>query len=149
MTNRLDEPMEILLVEDNPGDVRLTREAFREVPTDVTLCVCTDGDDALEELRDRSTSDSIPVPDLTLLDLNLPRTNGFEFLEEIQDDPVLARIPVLVLTSSNAGDDILESYELAANAYLTKPTDPAEFSTMVEAVVDFWFRQATLPPATA
>ncbi|WP_049923492.1 response regulator [Halopiger djelfimassiliensis] len=146
MNNRPDEPVEILLIEDNPGDIRLTREAFSDLSTDVTLSVSTDGDDALELLARRYADDTASVPDLVLLDLNLPRMSGFEFLEAVQADPTLSRLPVLVLTSSNAYEDVLESYELAANAYLTKPTDPAEFASIAETVVEFWFRQAALPP---
>ncbi|MXV64305.1 response regulator [Natronorubrum sp. JWXQ-INN-674] len=147
MTSRLEEPIEILLVEDNPGDVRLTEEAFKELPSETTIHVATDGDEALEFLSGKRSDDaSASLPDLVLLDLNLPRMGGLEFLDTIQDDPKLTRMPVLVLTSSNAIEDVLESYELAANAYLTKPTDPDEYASMVEAVADFWFQRAALPP---
>ena len=146
MSDRLTEPIEILLVEDNPGDVRLIQEAFKELETDVTLCAVTDGDEALDLLANRREDETASVPDLILLDLNLPRMGGLEFLETIQEDAGFARLPVLVLTSSNACEDILESYELAANAYLTKPTDPAEFTSMVETVAEFWFERAALPP---
>ncbi|MEY7847639.1 response regulator [Natrarchaeobius sp. A-rgal3] len=147
MTDRFEDSIEILLVEDNPGDVRLTQEAFKELSTDVRIRVATDGETALEKLGLRNGTDPGSLPDLVLLDLNLPRTNGFEFLETVRAEPVLTRLPVLVLTSSNAHEDILESYELAANAYLTKPTGPDEYSAMVRAVVEFWFEQVTLPPA--
>lgn len=146
MTDRFDDPIEILLVEDNPGDVRLTQEAFKQLSTETTIHVATDGDEALEFLTDRRDSDPDTVPDLVLLDLNLPRMNGLEFLETIKGDATLTRIPVLVLTSSEAVEDILESYELSANAYLTKPTDPAEYAAMVEAVSEFWLHKAALPP---
>ena len=146
MSEHPEEPIEILLVEDNPGDVRLIQEAFKELETDVTLCAVTDGDEALEILATRRSDETASVPDLILLDLNLPRMGGLEFLEAIQEDAGFARLPVLVLTSSNACEDILESYELAANAYLTKPTDPAEFTSMVETVAEFWFKRAALPP---
>lgn len=146
MNDRLEEPIEILLVEDNPGDVRLIQEAFKELSTDVTLCAVTDGDEALEVLSNRRADESASIPDLVLLDLNLPRMGGLEFLEAIQETPAFARLPVLVLTSSNACEDVLESYELAANAYLTKPTDPDEFTSMVETVAEFWFKRAALPP---
>ncbi|RKD97443.1 response regulator [Halopiger aswanensis] len=145
MSDRLTEPVEILLVEDNPGDVRLIQEAFKELPTEVTLCVVTDGDDALTLLQNRR-AEAAALPDLVLLDLNLPRMGGLEFLEAIQDEPAFARLPVLVLTSSEAYEDVLESYELAANAYLTKPTDPDEFSSMVETIAEFWFQRVALPP---
>ncbi|GAB3664862.1 response regulator [Halopiger thermotolerans] len=146
MSDRFTEPVEILLVEDNPGDVRLIQEAFAALPTEVTLCVVTDGDDALALLEDRWNGGETALPDLVLLDLNLPRVGGLEFLETIQDEPAFARLPVLVLTSSEAHEDVLESYELAANAYLTKPTDPDEFASMVETIAEFWFRRAALPP---
>lgn len=146
MTDRLEEAIEILLVEDNPGDVRLTQEAFKGLSTETTIHVAIDGDEALEFLSRRRDADSDSVPDIVLLDLNLPRMGGLEFLEAIQEEPELARTPVLVLTSSNAIEDVLESYELAANAYLTKPTDPDEYAAMVEAVAEFWFQRAALPP---
>lgn len=145
MNGCLEKPIEILLVEDNPGDVRLIQEAFTELSTDLTLCAVSDGDKALEVLSTRRADESATLPDLVLLDLNLPRMGGLEFLETIQETPELARLPVLVLTSSNACEDVLESYELAANAYLTKPTDPNEFTSMVETVAEFWFRRAALP----
>ena len=147
MSDGLEEPIDILLVEDNPGDVRLTQFAFSDIAIDAELVVATDGDEALEILSSRREEGNTALPDLILLDLNLPRMGGFEFLEAIQDDAELARIPILILTSSNACEDIVESYELAANAYLTKPTDPDEYTEMVEAVTDFWFRRAALPPA--
>ncbi|WP_137290143.1 response regulator [Natronorubrum halophilum] len=146
MSNRIEDPIEILLVEDNPGDVRLTQEAFKQLSTETIIHVAIDGDEAFDFLSSRYDSDTELVPDLVLLDLNLPRMGGLEFLETVQDDPNLSRVPVLVLTSSNAIEDVLESYELAANAYLTKPTDPDEYAAMVEAVADFWFQRAALPP---
>lgn len=144
MTKVLEEPIEILLVEDNPGDVRLTEVAFEELDIPVELSVATDGNEALEFLSERR-DEPLALPELVLLDLNLPRTGGFEFLEAIQDDAELARIPILVLTSSTACEDVVESYDLAANAYLTKPTDPNEYTDMVAVVADFWFRRAALP----
>ena len=147
MSKCFEEPVEILLVEDNPGDVRLVEVALRDLSIDTELDVATDGTQALETLSRRLRDDSIP--DLVLLDLNLPRMGGFEFLEEVQDQSALARIPILVLTSSNACEDVVESYERAANAYLTKPTDPDEYIEMVETVADFWFEQVALPPTHA
>ncbi|AXR81605.1 response regulator [Natrarchaeobaculum sulfurireducens] len=147
MSTRFEEPVEILLVEDNPGDVRLVEIALRELSTDTELDVATDGTKALETLSGCLRNES--VPDLVLLDLNLPRMGGFEFLDEIQDQPALARIPILVLTGSNACEDVAESYERAANAYLTKPADPAAYIEMVEAVADFWFDRVALPPTCA
>jgi len=139
------EPVTILLVEDNPGDVRLIREAFKSAGFATTFHTVTDGDAALEFLREQAAVESGPDLDLMLLDLNLPRTSGFDVLEEIKDDPTLASLPVLVLTSSEATEDIVRSYELCANAYLTKPTDPGEFVDIGRAVESFWINEATLP----
>lgn len=149
MTSADGEQVEILLVEDNPGDVRLIEEAFKELSITVALEAVPDGDEGLELLRERVEDASASVPDVVLLDLNLPRMDGFEFLEELRSDPDIARLPVLVLTSSEASDDVLESYELSANAYLTKPTDPAEYASMVQAVAEFWFKRAALPTLSA
>ncbi|AFO56134.1 MULTISPECIES: response regulator [Natrinema] len=139
-------PGSLLLVEDNPGDVRLIEEAFKSAGFDTTFHAIPDGDAALEFLQERAATASGPDIDLVLLDLNLPGTDGFEVLETIRDDPNLASLPVLVLSSSAATEDIVRSYELAANAYLTKPTDPSEFADIWRAVEAFWFDEATLPP---
>ncbi|ELY42429.1 response regulator [Natronorubrum sulfidifaciens] len=149
MIPRLETPIELLLVEDNPGDVRLIQDAFEQLPAETTINVTSDGNDALEFLSARYDHPTAPVPDLILLDLNLPRMGGFEFLETIQADSRFASLPILVVTSSTATEDVLESYERAANAYLTKPTDPDEYVAMVEAVAAFWFQQAALPPVTS
>lgn len=141
------ETIDLLLVEDNPGDVRLTEEAFNEIATDITLHVAMDGADALEMLDDWRTDPSESIPDLVLLDLNLPRMGGFEFLETIRDDPDSTNLPVIVLTSSEATEDVQESYRKSANAYLTKPTAPDEFVSIARAVETFWFEQAALPQA--
>lgn len=141
-----EEPIRILLVEDNPGDVRLVREAFDQVSAETSIRAVTDGADALESLRDRRSADA-GLPDLVLLDLNLPRVDGFSVLEEIETDPELARIPCIILTGSNAREDIRKSYELAANTYLTKPSDPDEFVSLASSIEQFWFRHAVLPPA--
>ncbi|SFC06835.1 Response regulator receiver domain-containing protein [Halobiforma haloterrestris] len=143
------ERVEILLVEDNPGDVRLIEEAFKELSITVTLEAVSDGDEGLDFLYERVEDAAASVPDFVLLDLNLPRMDGFEFLEAVRNDPDLARLPVLVLTSSKASDDVLESYELSANAYLTKPTDPDEYASMVQSVAEFWFKRAALPTLSA
>ncbi|WP_049890999.1 response regulator [Natrinema versiforme] len=139
-------PVSILLVEDNPGDVRLIEEAFKSAGFATTFHTVTDGAAAIDFLQDQAATDSGPNLDLMLLDLNLPRTDGFEVLETIKDDPALSSLPVLVLTSSEATEDIVKSYELCANAYLTKPTDPAEFADIGRAVEAFWIDEATLPP---
>ncbi|MGQ3414194.1 response regulator [Natrinema versiforme] len=144
MSSRHDEPIDVLLVENDDEDVQFIRDAFGGLDLDISIHVATDGDEALLRLTDRG--DEPPsVPDLVLLDLDLPRMDGLEFLEALTDEPTLARLPVLVLTQSATVEDIHESYELAANAYLTKPTDSEEYAEMVEAVADFWFRRAALP----
>ncbi|RDI72212.1 response regulator [Halopelagius longus] len=143
-TERSD-PAEILLVEDNPGDVRLTQEAFKDGRIQNTLHVVTDGVEALDFLYRRGDYEDAPRPDLVLLDLNLPRKNGDAVLEEIRNDDELRRIPVIVLTSSTAHDDIVQSYDLCANAYLTKPVDPDEFISTIQTLERFWLSVVRLP----
>ncbi|HLI27394.1 MAG TPA: response regulator [Chloroflexota bacterium] len=138
-------PVEILLVEDNPGDVRLTVEALREARVANRLSVAADGQEALAFLRREGRYADAPRPDLILLDLNLPRKDGREVLAEIKADPVLRRIPVVVLTTSSAEQDILRSYDLHANCYITKPVDLEAFLTVVRAVEYFWLRIVALP----
>ena len=145
---RSDGPPEVLLVEDNPGDVRLVRVALSDGEVDVPLSVVGDGTEALDHLHRRGEYADAPRPDLVLLDLNLPRTTGTEVLEAMQDDPDLARIPVIVLTSSTDPDDVATAYELSANAYLTKPVDPDAFVEAVCAIEGFWLRLVHLPPST-
>ncbi|MFC7213075.1 response regulator [Saliphagus sp. GCM10025334] len=132
---------DILLVEDNPGDVRLTQEAFRDAKFDARLHIAVDGIEALNFLRDEESA----CPDLVLLDLNLPRKNGFDVMKEIRNDPDLIHLPILVLTSSTAKKDILSSYERYANAYLTKPDDPGSFIELVQIVEEFWIGNVRLP----
>lgn len=140
------EPIEILLVEDNPGDVRLTREALRQGKVRNNLHVVTDGMAAMAFLR-RERRDGEPTrPGLILLDLNLPKKDGREVLAEIKSDPELKRIPVVVLTSSAAEQDILKSYSLNANCYITKPVDLEQFLTVVRSIEDFWLTIVRLPP---
>ncbi|ELZ04538.1 response regulator [Natrialba aegyptia] len=141
------EPIDILLVEDNPGDVRLAQEAFRTVDIETTFHTVTDGEEALTVLQERFASEASVHVDLVLLDLNLPRVSGFEVLETIQNDPELASLPILVLTSSKASEDVARSYDLCANAYLTKPSGPDEFASLGAAVEAFWMDEAMLPPA--
>lgn len=136
----------ILLVEDNPGDVRLIEEAFERSSFEASIDSVSDGDQALEYLE--ACNDGIEYPHLLLLDLNLPRTSGFTVLEELRDDPELSQIPVLVLTSSSTQEDIVKSYDLAANAYLTKPDGPNELVELVDTIESFWFDQVQLPPLT-
>ena len=138
-------PLELLLVEDNPGDVRLTREALKSGEVAVNLNVARDGVEALDFLRRRGTFAAAPVPDLILLDLNLPRKNGREVLSEIKSDPELRRIPVLVMTTSRADQDINRAYSLNANCYITKPMDLDEFLRIVRSIEDFWLKTVTLP----
>ena len=138
--------MSILLVEDNPGDVRLIQEAFKTAGFETEFHTVTDGDAALEFLREQVLTPDGADIDLMLLDLNLPRTGGFEVLEVIMDEQKLTSLPVIVLTSSEATEDIVKSYELCANAYLTKPSDPDEFAELGHAVEAFWINEATLPP---
>jgi CheY-like chemotaxis protein len=137
--------IEILLVEDNPGDVRLTREALKEGKVLNHLHVVEDGEDAVRFLRREGEFDGAVRPDLVLLDLNLPRKSGHEVLEEIKTDTDLRRIPVVVLTSSEAETDIARSYDRYANAYITKPVDLDQFISVVRAVEDFWLEVVRLP----
>ncbi|SFR91880.1 Response regulator receiver domain-containing protein [Halomicrobium zhouii] len=141
-----DGPIDVLLVEDNLGDVRLTREAFSETPGETAIAVVQHGDDALERLTRAARTDDHDLPDIVLLDLNLPGRDGHEILEAIRADARLRRLPVVVLTSSEAPEDVERSYDADANAYLTKPTDPANFVELAEAVEEFWFDHAHLPP---
>jgi len=138
--------IEILMVEDNPHDVRLTVEAFKDAKVSNNLSVVHDGEEALLFLRRQGGYQSAPRPDLILLDLNLPKISGREVLEEIKRDPALKRIPVVVLTTSENEKDILRAYELHVNAYITKPVDLDQFMKIVEAVEDFWLTVVKLPP---
>jgi two-component system, chemotaxis family, response regulator Rcp1 len=131
-------PIEILLVEDNPGDARLTREALRDAKVRNNLHVAPDGVEALAFLRRQGKHTTVPKPDLILLDLNLPRKDGREVLEEIKQDDQLRHIPVVILTTSQAERDIAESYRLRANAYVTKPVDLEQFLNVVQAIEHFW-----------
>lgn len=141
-------PIEILLVEDNPGDVRLTVEALRESKITNNLSVASNGEEALHFLLQTGRYAGAPRPDVILLDLNLPRKNGHEVLEEIKLEPDLKRIPVVILTTSNADQDILRSYNLHANCYITKPVDLEQFMTVVRSIENFWFSIVTLPLQT-
>ena len=139
------EPVDILLVEDNPGDARLVQEAFATSTFETAFHTVTDGNEAIDFLTTSTASSDVPFPDLLLLDLNLPRMDGFEVLETVRDHSDVSSLPIIVLTSSAAEEDILTSYELAANAYLTKPATPDEFDSLVSAVESFWFDAAQLP----
>jgi chemotaxis family two-component system response regulator Rcp1 len=138
-------PAEILLVEDNPGDVRLTIEALRESKVANNLNVARDGVEALAYLRREGAYADAVRPDLILLDLNMPRKDGREVLAEIKAEPALRTIPVVVLTTSRAEQDVLRSYELQANCYITKPVDLEQFITIVKSIENFWLSVVTLP----
>jgi len=137
--------IDILLVEDNPGDVRLTQEALKEAKVRNNLHVVEDGVDAMAFLKREGEYASAPLPDLILLDLNLPRKDGREVLEEIKQDDRLKRIPVVVLTTSQAEEDILRTYNLHANCYVNKPVDLDEFIKIVKSIEDFWLTIVKLP----
>ena len=139
-------PIEILLVEDNPGDVRLTREALKDAKMSNILHVVEDGALALDFLHRRGEYANARRPDLILLDLNLPRKNGREVLQEIKQDPFLKIIPVVILTTSQAEEDILGAYSEHANCYITKPVDFSQLTKIVRTIEDFWLSIVTLPP---
>ena len=139
-------PIEILLVEDNPGDVDLAREALAAGKVCNFLHVVGDGEAALAFLRRQGKFAGAPRPDLVLLDLNLPKLNGRDVLAAIKEDPDLRRIPVVILTTSKAEEDILRSYNLHANCYITKPMDLNQFFKVVQGIADFWFTIVKLPP---
>jgi CheY-like chemotaxis protein len=139
--------IEILMVEDNPGDVRLTREAFKDGRVWNRLHVVEDGVAALDFLYRRAPFGEAPRPDLILLDLNLPRMDGREVLSVIKADPGLRIIPVVVLTTSYAEEDVLRAYHLNANCYVTKPVDLEKFIQVVQSIDRFWLTVVTLPPA--
>lgn len=142
----VQEVVDILLVEDNAGDVRLTREALKEAKIRNQLYVVGDGVDAMAFLRREGSYRDAVRPQLVLLDLNLPRMNGREVLAQIKQDESLRRIPVVILTSSQAEADVLSAYDLHANCYITKPVDLAQFLTVVQAIENFWVTIVTLPP---
>jgi CheY-like chemotaxis protein len=139
-------PIEILLVEDNPGDVRLTREALKEGKVYSNLHTVKDGVEAMDFLRRQGKFKDVPRPDIILLDLNLPKKDGREVLEEIKTDNDLKRIPVVVLTTSKAEEDVLRTYNLHANCYVTKPVDLEKFMVVVKSIDVFWLTVVTLPP---
>ena len=139
-------PVEILLVEDNPGDVRLTMEALKDCRVRNNMQVARDGVEALASLRREGQYAGVSRPDLVLLDLNLPRKDGREVLAEMKADESLRRIPVVVLTSSQAEEDILETYDLHVNCYITKPVDLDQFMIVVKSIENFWFSIVSLPP---
>lgn len=138
-------PIEVLLVEDSPADVRLTKEALKEEKLHVNLNVVNDGVEAMEFLRREGKFAQAVRPDLILLDLNLPKKDGREVLKEIKCDEKLRSIPVVILTTSKAEEDIVKSYNQYANCYITKPLDLSQFSTVVKSINDFWLTIVKLP----
>ncbi len=142
----LTEPIDILLVEDNPGEVRLTQEIFKESKVRNNLMVVDNGADALGFLRRQGSHRDAPRPDLILLDLNLPKMDGRELLAEIKEDPELKRIPVVILTTSKAEEDVLKTYNLHANCYISKPIGLEQFVKVVRSIENFWLAIVKLPP---
>lgn len=139
-------PIIILLVEDNPADVRLTQEALKEGHVLNTLYTVKDGIEAMSFLRREGSYKDMPCPDMIFLDLNLPRKDGREVLKEIKSDETLRRIPVVVLTTSKAEDDIIQTYSDHANCFITKPVDLDQFIEVIKSIKEFWVNIVTLPP---
>ncbi|WP_414562619.1 MULTISPECIES: response regulator [unclassified Anabaena] len=139
-------PIEVLLVEDNPGDAQLTRIALEDSKISINLNVVEDGVEAMAFLRKEDKYIKVPHPDIVLLDLNLPRKDGREVLAEIKADQNLKRIPVVVLTTSQSEEDILKAYNLSANCFITKPVDFDQFVKIVKSIENFWFAIVKLPP---
>ena len=140
------QPIEVLLVEDSPGDVRLTQEALKDAKVHVSLQVARDGIEAMSFLKQEGEYANSPRPDLILLDLNLPKKDGREVLQEIKDSPTLKSIPVVILTTSSSNTDILRSYMLHANCYITKPVNLDGFLKVVKTIDGFWLSVVKLPP---
>src|ERR1700722_5092442 len=139
------EPIEVLLVEDSPGDVRLTREALKDAKVQINLHIAQDGTEAMAFLRNEGAYTDVPRPDLILLDLNLPKKDGREVLEEIKKSPTLKSIPVVILTTSASEADILKSYRLHANCYITKPVGLSGFLEVIKSIDNFWLSVVKLP----
>ncbi len=144
--DRIVKPVEILMVEDNPGDIRLTMKALRESKLHNNLRVVKDGIEALAYLRQEGDYANLPRPDLILLDLNLPKKDGREVLREIKTDKEMGRIPVVILTTSQAEEDVLKTYDLHANCFITKPVDLEQFIKVVQSIEFFWLMIVRLPP---
>ena len=139
------QPIEILLVEDDPGDVLMTQEAFADYKIANRLSVVSNGEDAIAYLRKQGRFEGVATPDLVLLDLNLPRRDGREVLHDIKGDPQLRRIPIVILTTSEAEEDVIAAYDLHANAYVRKPVDFEQFVAAVRAIDDFFITVVRLP----
>jgi CheY-like chemotaxis protein len=138
-------PIEVLLVEDSPGDVRLTQEAFRDANSALHLHIVSDGVEAMTFLYQENDRRSAPRPDIILLDLNLPKMDGREVLARIKQDDNLKTIPVIILTTSGAEADVVKSYQLHANCYLLKPVQLEAFESLVKSIIDFWLTNVKLP----
>ena len=138
-------PIQVLLVEDSPGDVRLTQEAFRDANGSINLNVASDGVEAMAFLRQEGVHSGAPRPELILLDLNLPKMDGREVLAHIKESPILKTIPTVILTTSEAEVDIVKSYQLQANCYLSKPVQLDAFEALVRSINDFWLTKVKLP----
>lgn len=145
MSNHNGSPIEILLVEDNPGDVRLTQEAFKEAKIRNNLSIARDGEEAMAYLRKEGQYSGATRPVIILLDLNLPKKDGREVLAEVKADESLMQIPVVILTTSSAEEDIVKTYKLHANCYITKPVDLDQFMKIVQTIEDFWLTVVRLP----
>lgn len=145
MTQHETRPIEILLIEDSPSDIRLTIEALKEAKVRNNLHVATDGVEAMNFLNKKDTYADRPHPDLILLDLNLPKKDGREVLAEIKKDPQLKRIPIVILTTSSSEEDILRAYDLHANCYITKPVDFDQFMKVIQTIEGFWLTIVCLP----
>lgn len=145
MTKTTGDPIDILLVEDNDGDVLLSQIAFKDSEYDCNLHVASDGELAMDFLYKRNDFTESPTPDIVLLDLNLPKKNGLSVLEDIKNDPDLKRIPVVIMTSSQANTDIISGYDLQASGYIIKPLSLQKFAEMVEGLDKYWFTTVVLP----
>lgn len=139
------QPFQILIVDDNAGDIRLVQEALRETKVNNDLSICHDGMEAMAFLRKQVGYENVPSPDLILLDLNMPRKNGLEVLQEIKTDNDLKHIPVVILTTSSADSDVVKSYKLRANCYISKPVDFNQFMQVIQSIVGFWLTVVKLP----
>jgi CheY-like chemotaxis protein len=145
-TGKFSRPVEILLVEDNEGDVGLVEEVFEEAKMRNIIHVAEDGEEAMQFLYKEGKYKDVPRPDIILLDLNLPKKDGREVIAEIKNQDNLKRIPVVILTSSNAEKDIVKMYDLHANSYITKPVDFDQFIKVIKSIEDFWLQVVKLPP---
>ena len=144
MTNMV--PIEVLIIDDNPADIRLVKEAIKDGRLIINLTSAEDGMEAMAYLRKEAKYTSTTTPDLILLDLNMPIKNGFEVLDEIKQDPELKRIPVIIMTISKSEEDVLKSYNLNANAYIVKPVELNQFTEAIRSLENFWFTIVKLPP---